>query len=88
MKHISAMFSNLYSLRGFLDLIDKNERKHDTASSIETTAVSQSTILISFIFVMVWRDDITKRHNHRRDAEVLKICWEVVLAMYYKNSKR
>ena len=77
---ISAIISNSFSLIEFSDLIEKNEKKHEKASKIETTEVEVSIILIS-CGLLIWRAVITKRHTPKRVAAVFKICCDVLFAI-------
>jgi len=57
---------------------------HENVSNIAMRDVNSSIILDSDLFV-ICNEVITNRQNPRRFAEVFKMCWEVVFAIYIKG---
>lgn len=74
------MDSNLFSFFESLVLIDKKEKKHETANRIATNEVTSSMMLDS-VRLPICKEVITKRQNPNKLAEVLRMCCEVLLAM-------
>ena len=85
-KSISAVFSKMRSLLGWMVLIDKNESKEEMVKSKATIDVISSINEFSILSEM-WIAVITKRQNPSRLAEVLKIWCDVLLAILKFLSK-
>ncbi|MDD2782681.1 MAG: hypothetical protein PHO52_00540 [Sulfuricurvum sp.] len=81
-KNLSAIFSSFSSFCISCVLMDKNKKITDPTSNKAITEVN-SSIKLFFEALFIWMDVITKRQNPRRFADVLNICWEVLLAISY-----
>jgi hypothetical protein len=75
------MVSNRFSLFGSFVLIEINERIQEKVKSIAITEVISSMIVLAASLV-IRSEVITKRQNPRRFADVFRICWEVLFAIF------
>ena len=63
--------------------MEMNEKKQEHVNSNAITEVNSSIILVAALLV-ICSEVITKRQKPKRFAAVLKICWEVLLAIRAK----
>jgi hypothetical protein len=79
MKKQSAIRSIFSSRSAFLVLIEIKEKIDETVSSKAIIEVN-SSMSVPSVLLEICSEVIMKRQNPRRFAEVLRICWEVLLA--------
>lgn len=82
MKKLSANFSSRISFFKFCVRIEKNDKSDEMVNNKATIEVN-SSIRLSFVASVMCSDVITNRQKPSRLADVLNICWEVLLAKIY-----
>lgn len=75
------MVSSRFSRIGSEVLIEEKEKKQETVSSNAIMEVSSSIICVS-VRLAIRKEVITKRQKPSRLAEVLRICCDVLFAIF------
>tara|TARA_R110002124_G_scaffold112003_4_gene266001 strand:- start:61 stop:357 length:297 start_codon:yes stop_codon:yes gene_type:complete len=79
MKKLSANFSSRISFSNFCVRIEKKDKSDEMVNAKATIEVN-SSIRLSFEVSVMCSEVITNRQKPSRLADVLNICWEVLLA--------
>jgi len=82
MKKLSANFSSWISFFKFCVRIEKKDKSDEMVNNKAIIEVN-SSIRLSFVVSVMCSDIITNRQKPSRLADVLNICWEVLLAKIY-----
>lgn len=84
----SAKTSKIIFLFSFIVFKEKKENMQANASRSVTT-VANSSIKVTSDLLAMCKEVITNKQNPKRFAEVLKMCWEVLLDIevsFFKNT--